>query len=233
MAGEFVRRVAVIVPAKDEEARIGEVLGAALGSQYASEVIVVDDGSADRTAEIAEGFPRVKVVRLPRNLGKGGAMWEGAKHTDAPLLAFVDADLGGLRSEHLDRIILPLLKNECDMCVGIFRGGKVWSDAAQRVTPYLSGQRALKRELFESIPYMPELRMGAEMALTAAAKRRKARVLRVMLTGVYNCHKEQKMGLVKGTAARFKMYGEIGQAMVKTRRRRRGPPTGTWRWPKP
>jgi glycosyltransferase involved in cell wall biosynthesis len=225
-----MRRVAVIIPAKDEEGRIGVVLDAALQCKYASEVIVVDDGSTDRTAEIAGRYPGVKVVRLPQNVGKGGAMWIGAKSTDAPLLAFVDADLGGLHPEHLDRIILPLLRNDCDMCVGIFKGGKVWSDAAQRVSPYLSGQRALKRELFESVPYMSDLRMGAEVALNSAAKRRKARVLRVILRGVYNCHKEQKLGLVKGTAARFKMFGEIGQAMVKTRRRRRGP--ATWRWPK-
>jgi hypothetical protein len=63
--------------------------------------------------------------------------------------------------------------------------------------------------------------MGVEVALNQAAKRRKARVLRVVLQGVSNCHKEQKLGLVKGLQARGKMYTEIAEAMVKTRKRKR------------
>ncbi len=230
--GEDVRRqVAVIVPAKNEEERIAGVLRAVTACRLADEIIVVDDGSDDRTAVVAAKFPQVRVVRLPVNRGKGGAMWEGSRATRAGILAFVDADLAGLRGEHLDRIIAPLLADECEMCVGIFRGGKMWSDAAQRVSPYLSGQRAIKRELFEAVPFMGELKMGAEVALNLAAKRRRARVLRVVLRGVSNCHKEKKLGLLKGTKARLQMWGDIGHAMVKTPRRRRfSDRSSRWRW---
>ena len=231
MADDVRRRVAVIVPARNEEARIGSVLRAVTSCRLADEVIVVDDGSDDGTARVASTFANVSVLKLPRNVGKAGAMWEGARSTKAGILAFVDADLGGLRSEHLERIISPVLADQCDMCVGIFHGGKPWSDAAQRVSPYLSGQRTVKRELFESVPQMSELRMGVEIALNRAAKLRKARVLRVFLRGVSNCHKEQKLGLMKGTAARLKMYGEIGHAMVKTRRKRKmSERYSRWRW---
>ena len=143
--------------------------------------------------------------------------------TKAPIVAFVDADLGGLKGQHIDDIIRPLLGEQCDMCVGIFRGGKVWSDMAQRITPYLSGQRALKRELFEAVPFMADLRMGVEWALTNAAEKRKAKVIRVLLRGVSNCAKEQKMGIMNGLKARGIMYMEITEAMVKTRRRRHPP----------
>jgi glycosyltransferase involved in cell wall biosynthesis len=228
MAEDGRRKVAIIVPAYNEQARIGSVLRAALSCKLADEVIVVDDGSDDETASVAARFAGVRVLTLSSNRGKGGAMWEGAHATKAPILVFIDADLGGLRSDHLERIISPLLDDACDMCVGIFRGGKVWSDAAQRVAPYLSGQRALKRELLEAIPHMQDLRMDVEIELNYAAKRRKARVLRVVLRGVSNCYKEQKLGLVRGTAARLKMYGEITQAMVRTRRRRRRS-LGKWR----
>lgn len=232
MSEDARRQVAVIVPARNEESRIASVLRAVLGCRLVNEIIVVDDGSDDNTSKVAGAFEGVRVLRLPRNLGKAGAMSEGARATKAGILAFVDADLGGLRSEHLERIIVPVLTDQCDMCVGIFRGGKALSTAAQRVLPILSGQRTIKRELFESVPHMDELRMGIEVALNRAAKLKRARVQKVFLRGVSNCYKEQKLGLVKGTAARLKMYGEIGHAMVKTspRRKKMAERYARWRW---
>jgi len=217
------REVAVIIPAFNEEQRILGVLAAAKASKFTTEIIVVDDGSTDRTAEVARTVEGVRVIRIKENVGKGGALVKGVQSTKATILAFVDADLGGLKGQHIDDIIRPLVHGECDMCVGIFRGGKVWSDMAQRVAPYLSGQRAMKRELFEAVPYMAELRMGVEWALTNAADRRKSKVVRVLIRGVSNCAKEEKLGLMKGLKARGLMYKEITEAMVKTRRRRPPP----------
>jgi hypothetical protein len=223
--GELPRKeVAVIIPAYNEEQRILTVLNAAKASKLATEIIVVDDGSQDRTSEVARTVEGVRVIRLKANLGKGGAMVKGVQSTKARLLAFIDADLSGLQGSHIDDIIRPLLQDQCDMCVGIFRGGKVWSDMAQRVAPYLSGQRAIKRDLFEAVPIMSELRMGVEWALENAADRRKSRVVRVLIRGVSNCAKEEKLGVLKGLKARGLMYKEITEAMVKTRRRR--PPLG-------
>jgi polyisoprenyl-phosphate glycosyltransferase len=214
------QRVAVIVPAKDEEDRIDRVLQAVCGSQLADEIVVVSDGSTDRTAEIAKTYPGVRVLELTDNIGKAGAMLAGVEATGCEIIAFVDADLEGLEADHIDRIIEPLLRNECDMCVGVFRGGKFWSDTAQRIAPYISGQRAMKRWLFLGVPGLRELGMGIEMGITAHVRRTKARVRRVVLHGVSNCHKERKMGLVKGMQARAKMYQEMGQAMVRARKRR-------------
>ncbi len=220
-------KVAIIIPALNEEGRIGRVIQAAKGSKLAQEIIVVSDGSKDRTAEVAENLG-VRVVRLAQNMGKGGAMAAGVKATAAPIIVFIDADLEGLQSQHIDDIIRPTLQNECDMSVGIFRGGRVLSDGAQWITPYLSGQRAMKRELFEGIPFIADVRMGVEVAINDAAKRRKARILRVILRGVSNTFKESKMGFVKGVQARGKMFLEITNAKVK-QRRRTPPRRSPWR----
>ncbi len=220
MSEQPKKGVAIIIPAFNEEARILNVLQAAKASKLKTEIIVVDDGSKDRTSEVARTVEGVKVIKLKANRGKGGALVTGVQATKCGILAFVDADLGGLQGQHIDDIIRPLLNDQCDMCVGIFRGGKVWSDMAQRITPYLSGQRAMKRELFEAVPYMADLRMGVEWALTNTAEKRKAKVIRVLLRGVSNCAKEQKMGIVNGLKARGIMYMEITEAMVKTRRKR-------------
>lgn len=76
----------------------------------------------------------------------------------------------------------------------------------------------MRRELFEGIPYISEMRMGVEVALNSYAKRQRAKVIRVTLRGVSNTFKEQKMGLVRGTAARAKMWAEIGRAVVRMKK---------------
>lgn len=228
MGEEAKRTVAVIIPAKDEELRIANVLKAVTASRLATEIIVVSDGSTDRTVEVAQKFDRVVVHKLPYNMGKGAAMAFGVSKTKAAVVAFVDADLLGLRGEHIDQIIQPVLADQCEVCIGVFRGGKFWSDTAQKFAPYISGQRAMKRWIFDGTPYLSELRFGAEYALNHQAKRVKARVLRVVIRGVSNFHKEKKLGIGKGISARVKMYQEISQAMIKTRKRRK-PPRGRWK----
>lgn len=229
MAEKKVRTVAVIIPAKDEEMRIGNVLRAAAASKLATEIIVVSDGSTDRTAEVAAKVPGVTVVSLPVNLGKGAAMAKGVQKTKAEVVTFVDADLQGLTGAHIDQIIEPVLADRCEVCIGIFRGGKFWSDTAQKFAPYISGQRAMKRWIFDGAPDLSDMRFGVEYALNFQAKKVKARVLRVVIRGVSNAHKEKKLGLGKGLQARRQMYGEIVQAMVKTRKKKRKPPRGFWK----
>lgn len=214
-------KAAVVVPAFNEEDLIAQAIDSILDAVLVDEVIVVSDGSTDATAAVAREFDEVKVVELPFNIGKGGAMCAGVAHTDADIIAFFDADLVGLRGNHVDQVIRPLMNGQCDMCIGVFRGGKFWSDTGQVITPFLSGQRAMYRKLFEAVPFLPEIRMGAEITITTYAKRLKATVNKVVLRGVSNTHKEHKLGLVKGATARAKMYREIAQAMVKVRKRRR------------
>ena len=221
MSEDRKREVAVVVPAKDEATRIGGVLRAVLQAKLPTEVVVVSDGSCDRTAEVARAFPGVTVIEQHPNRGKACAMQAGVRATQAGIVLFVDADLEGLNGTHIDQIVLPLLTGECDMCVGIFRGGGKWSDAAMKVSPALSGQRALRRELFESVVNVEDLGMGIEIALNRVAKRRRARVLRVVLRGVSNAHKEKKLGVMKGLAARTKMFVEITEAMVNKEQRRK------------
>jgi glycosyltransferase involved in cell wall biosynthesis len=89
--------ISIVVPARDEEASVGDCL-ASLTAQtgVAFEVIVVDDGSTDRTREIAQSFAEVRVISpdpLPDGwTGKNNAVVAGAKEARAPWLLFTDAD---------------------------------------------------------------------------------------------------------------------------------------------
>ena len=88
-------------------------------------------------------------------------MWAGAHETDAEVLLFLDADLVGLRAEHVELILEPVVSGEADMCVGVFQGGRYWTDLAQRLAPHISGQRAISRDLFLSVPGVRRARSGA------------------------------------------------------------------------
>ncbi|MGD0939356.1 MAG: glycosyltransferase family A protein [Terracidiphilus sp.] len=87
-------RISVIIPAYNAERYIAEAIESCLSQTYAPhEIIVVDDRSSDRTAEIAESFaPRVRVIRLAENVGVATARNQGIQASTGDWLAFLDAD---------------------------------------------------------------------------------------------------------------------------------------------
>src|SRR5947209_2593900 len=85
-------RVAAIVPAYNEEATLTEVLSVLKATPVVGEILVVSDGSTDRTVEIARALG-LRTIHLRENQGKGRAMAIGVAHTDAPILLFVDGDV--------------------------------------------------------------------------------------------------------------------------------------------
>lgn len=116
--------VSLIIPAYNEEARIGKnlerIMNFFASEPYASEVIIVDDGSQDRTVEIIrERYGNDRAVRIyqqPRNLGKGEAVKQGMLLGRGEYLFFSDADLS-VPIEML-RLFLTHLENGCDVTIG-------------------------------------------------------------------------------------------------------------------
>jgi len=204
--------VAAIIPAYNEEATIGGVVEVVRQCDLVSEILVVSDGSEDHTAERARAAG-ARVLQHETNQGKAGAMKTGMDATQASVLLFLDADLIGLSPAHVRVLLEPVLNDEADMSVGIFGDGRVATDLAQMVAPYLSGQRALRREILEELyreaPHADLARFGIEVALTRHVRDKGYRVVEVPLEEMSHRMKEEKMGLVKGVAARLKMYYEI------------------------
>ena len=200
--------VTAIIPAYNEATRIHNVLEVVRSSSLIDEILVVDDGSADNTAEVAErlGFT---VVRLPENRGKGSAMRSGAIAARGDLLLFLDADLRGLTPAQVEALIVPVRTDRAEMSIGIFRGGRTSTDLAQVISPNISGQRCLYRDFFLSAPLIEGSRSGVEIALTIHARANKQAIEVVPLDGATHVMKEEKMGVWRGTVARYRMYGDI------------------------
>lgn len=206
-----MKNAAAIIPAYNEEKYIGDVLSVLLPVEYLSEIIVVNDGSTDRTSEIARSFG-VTVIDLPSNQGKGTAMRQGLLHTEASVILFLDADLIGLTSLQVCDLLHPVMQNYADMTLGLFHSGRAVTDIAQKITPFLTGQRAVKRWVLDALTEEDWLSgFGIEVTLTRIAKNLNIRMLEIPLINVTHAMKEEKMGIVRGVAARAKMYWEIAK----------------------
>jgi len=173
-----------------------------------SEVIVVSDGSTDQTSEVAasEG---ATVINLEQNRGKGGAMMAGLHSVTAEIVVFLDADLVGLTPAHVSQLMEPVLCGKAEVSVGLFGHGRLSTDLAQKIAPFLSGQRAITRRLLSRIPDFSETGWGVEVALTKYIKDNDIPVAEVMLADLTQIMKEEKVGLLKGFASRMRMYWHI------------------------
>ncbi|HEX32602.1 MAG TPA: glycosyltransferase [Candidatus Acetothermia bacterium] len=208
-------KVSAIVPAYNEASRIGAVLKPLVSSSSVDEVIVVDDGSDDGTAEVAQDFP-VQVVKLPENCGKAKALDEGVVRARNDVLLFLDADLVGLTKEHVDKFVHSYEESGVDMAVGVFANGRKNTDFAQKFNPYASGQRMLTKKLWERAKAnVHEMNYGIEFALSKLAVKEGWSKEKVKLEGVTHVLKEEKRGFSNGMRERLKMYGDMIKWLFK------------------
>lgn len=113
-------KLSVIIPVYNEWRTIRELLSRLLVLQLEKEIIVVDDGSSDGTSEILESFsshPLVKLIRHPRNQGKGAAIRTGLSHCSGELVIIQDADLEQ-DPEDIYHLVQPFLKEGADVVYG-------------------------------------------------------------------------------------------------------------------
>ncbi|MFN0083754.1 MAG: dolichyl-phosphate beta-glucosyltransferase [Blastocatellia bacterium] len=118
--------LSIVIPAYNEEKRIGTTLTGTFDyldlQDYDAEVIVVDDGSRDRTAERVLDFQdraggRLRLVKNPGNRGKGYAVRNGMLAADGEILLFYDADLATPTSE-IVKVIQPITEDRYDVVFG-------------------------------------------------------------------------------------------------------------------
>ena len=207
-------KVSAIIPAYNEEKLIGNVLEVVTACSDIDEIIVVSDGSTDGTVQIASNFP-VKLVQLLENKGKGGAMKEGVTNSTGDVILFLDADLIGLTTGHLKKLLDPILQGEnVDMVVGIFGQGRLATDWAQVIAPFLSGQRVIKRQLLSILDEMEATRFGIEVALTRYVRAKKIPYKKIYLENMSHVMKEEKLGYFRGFMYRLQMYYEIIRVII-------------------
>ncbi|SMB95029.1 Glycosyl transferase family 2 [Desulfonispora thiosulfatigenes DSM 11270] len=178
------KNISALVPAFNEEKNIKDTILALKKIEAITEIIVIDDGSKDRTKEIAQGLD-IKVISQPTNLGKGDAINTGSRYVNGKYVALVDADLGK-SAEDINLLITPIINNKADISVAIFppakrKGGfglvkklatfglKVRTKQVFKAP--LSGQRVMSKDtLLDLVPFSPRFGLEVEMTIKSAKK---------------------------------------------------------------
>ncbi|TXK83482.1 glycosyltransferase family 2 protein [Paenibacillus sp. N3.4] len=229
--------LSIIIPAWNEEGTIEQTLRCIeehadliWHNEWRFEIIVVDDGSRDKTVEVA--WPWVDVlVRHKKRQGKGAALQSGIARAQGEVLLFLDADLQ-TTAGHALLLIQPLLRHEADMAIakllpsgtragfglvkGLARRGIHRLSGYQTAAP-LSGQRAVRADRLQELGRLPR-GFGVEVALTIDAARRGLRIveLEVPIT-----HRETGRDW-HGFVHRGKQFVAVGVALL-TRWKERKP----------
>lgn len=231
--------VSAIIPAFNEERRVGETVRALRGAGVAEEIIVVDDGSSDLTGMVASSAG-AHVVRLPANRGKGEALNRGSALARGGILLFLDADLGATASEAA-RLVDTVREGGADMAVAVLprtrhRGGfglavglarlGVRALTGLRLEAPLSGQRAVRRDVFAAVGRCAG-GFGAEVGLTVDAARAGFRIAEVSTVMAHRRTGRDVAGFVHRGRQFFAIARVLVQRTVRRGRRRAG--VGPWR----
>lgn len=229
--------LAVVVPAYDEAGSVGATVEAAQHLPLVDLVVVVDDGSADATADVARAAGAV-VGGHRRRRGKAAAMETGADlvaqadrddgRPSPRLLLFLDADLGSSVA-HAAPLATPVLGGQADMTIAILPPGArpggghgfvvelarrgIESRTGWRPTQPLSGQRCVTRAAFEAL--RPLARgFGVETALTVDALRQGLRVVEVEVALSHRVTGRDW----RSQLHRVRQYGDVALALAVRRR---------------
>lgn len=204
-------RTSAIIAAYNEEKTLAEVLGALTSNAAIDEIIVVSDGSSDGTVDIARGFDRVTTIALRENCGKGYAMRAGVEYAGGDVLFFVDGDMFNLTQQHIDSLLLPVLRGECDMNIGVRNRGPIrnFLHLEMKVGPVLSGIRVMRREVWDTVPPRYQDRFKIEASLNFFCSRAGFRQRQTVIYDLGHLIKENKRGLWPGLAGRWDMVREV------------------------
>jgi len=177
-----VHSVSVVIPARDEAATIAAVVASARAGAALAEIVVVDDGSTDRTAEQA----RLAGARVAPSAGrgKGAALWTGLRETAGDLVVFLDADVTDPRPAMVARLVDALVRDPGLVMVKAAyarphngepgEGGRVTELVARpaiallfpelaHITQPLAGEAIIRRSALETVPFVEGY--GVDLAL--------------------------------------------------------------------
>lgn len=176
------KRVSVVIPAFNEEKSIAHVIDTVKKVSNITEIIVVDDGSEDKTYELASQYDDVILLKHNKNKGKGSAMKTGLKKVSNDIVLFLDADLSEINQYQVEAIIQPIIDDQADITKTKFKreAGRVTELTAKPLLQFffpelnfdqpLSGQFAAIKSFLDAIDLEHDYGVDIGIVLDADAQ---------------------------------------------------------------
>jgi glycosyltransferase involved in cell wall biosynthesis len=217
-------KVSVVVPVYNEEATVAELIGRVQSVDVPKEIIVVDDGSSDRTpsvlGELQKRYSNLRVVLQPVNRGKGAALRVGFQEAAGDYVLIQDADLEYDPKDY-PVLLKPLIEDKADVVYGSrFLTTKehrvlfFWHSVGNRLLTLISnmftnlnltdmetGYKAFRREVIQSIR-LEQNRFGFEPEVTVKVAKMRLRIYEVGISYSGRTYEEgKKIGWKDGVQA--------------------------------
>ena len=239
------RILSVVVPMYNEEGTLAEVLGKILVQKMVGEVVLVDDGSSDRTAQIARQWEnddeRVRFIQHHVNQGKGAALRTGFLQAKMPYVIVQDADLE-YNPEEFYKVVSPLADGRADVVYGsryLKKDTRVvlrfWHTMGNRFLTLLSNMmsdlhvtdmetcyKCFRREVIQAIP-IEENRFGFEPEVTAKLAKMQLKVMETSVSYYPRSYQEgKKIGVRDGFRAIWCIirYNVLDRGVIEWQRSR-------------
>lgn len=209
-----MKDVSIIICTYNEEETIAEVVRACCRYNPGADVLVVDDGSTDRTMAVLEGLKQEHIFRikvLPENKGKSWAMVHGVEHSDREIILFFDADVSNITEAHFRSMLQPFMEQSVDMVLGQPKDTMI----DYRINPFksLTGERAMyRKDIVPILEDIREIRFGVETFINLYYQAEGKRIRYVLLDGLIHPTTFDKTSTAKAT----RKYISEGHEIART-----------------
>jgi len=212
-----MENLTIIICCYNEEKTICDVVKACRLYNKESEIIVVDDGSEDNTGRLLRKLNKTvsfNYIKLPENKGKSFAMAVGIENANYDIIFFFDADSLGIRKEHFQDMLKPILENKADMVLGHTAANFI----NLKLTPFkaFTGERVLlKKDILPILDEIRNMRFGVETYINLYFQTHDKRIRYVYLDGLKTLNKYKKTTVIKATKQYFSEGQEIASTIFK------------------
>lgn len=204
--------ISCLIPTYNEELRIGNILEilCALQPNVFCEILVIDDGSTDKTREIVKTYKSITLLESEINRGKSSVVAKGIQAAKGDLIFMCDGDLIGLKPESVMNLIDPVSNGLAGVSISYRDNTAKWWIKLFLVETF-SGERCFhKKLLMEHVSKISALPgYGLEVFINNLIIKYELRIASVRMKGVTIDYKWHKHGLLRGVWRELLMWRQI------------------------